>query len=72
MKKIALFSHSSSLGGAETAFVNLVNLVKSCGHKPYVFLPDRTGELVDIFNNLSVQIEFLIESQFMATLQIIY
>lgn len=58
MKKIALFSHSSSLGGAETAFVNLVNLVKSCGHEPFVFLPNRTGELVDIFNNLSVQIEF--------------
>lgn len=58
MKKIALFSHSSSLGGAETAFVNLVKLVKSCGHEPFVFLPSQTGELVYIFKALSIQIGF--------------
>ena len=58
MKKIALFSHSSSLGGAETAFVNLVNLVKSCGHEPFVFLPSQNGELVDIFKARSIQIGF--------------
>ena len=58
MKKIALFSHSSSLGGAETAFFNLVNLVKSCGHEPFVFLPSQNGELVDIFKACSIQIGF--------------
>ena len=57
-KKIALFSHSSYLGGAETAFVNLVSLVRACGHDPVVFLPSQTGELVDLFREISVDIVF--------------
>jgi len=57
-KKIALFSHSSHLGGAETAFVNLVTLVKSCGHEPIVFLPSSKGGLVDIFQERAVETAF--------------
>lgn len=57
-KKIALFSHSSSLGGAETAFLNLVELVRLCGHEPLVFLPSQKGELVEVFKRRLIEIEF--------------
>ncbi len=36
-KKIALFSHSSYTGGAETAFINLIKLVILSGHEDIVF-----------------------------------
>ena len=57
-KKIALFSHSSHLGGAESAFVNLVKLVMGCGHEAYVFLPNNAGELPKIFEALAVPVHF--------------
>ena len=56
--KIALFSHSAHLGGAEIAFINLVKLVTACGHAPVVFLPSQTGGLVDVFKGLSVELGF--------------
>jgi glycosyltransferase involved in cell wall biosynthesis len=56
--KVALFSHSSFSGGAETAFVNLVKLVARCGHSPIVFLPVRKGDLIKIFNGLGVPVEY--------------
>jgi glycosyltransferase involved in cell wall biosynthesis/2-polyprenyl-3-methyl-5-hydroxy-6-metoxy-1,4-benzoquinol methylase len=57
-KKIALFSHSSYFGGAESAFVNLVKLVIDCGHEAYVFLPSKAGELPKVFEALNVPVNF--------------
>ena len=58
-KKIALFSHSAHFGGAETALLNLVKLIKAAGHEPIVFLPKvRTGELIDPLRGLGVSIDF--------------
>ena len=58
-KKIALFSHSAHFGGAETALLNLVKLIKAAGHEPIVFLPKvRKGELIDPLRGLGVSIDF--------------
>lgn len=55
-KNIALFSHSSWSGGAETAFVNLVNLVEVCGFNPIVFLPTDKGDLFGIFKSKQINV----------------
>lgn len=57
-RKIALFSHSSYWGGAESAFVNLVKLIIDCGHEAHVFLPNKAGELPNIFEALAVPVHF--------------
>ncbi len=57
-KKIALFSHSAFLGGAETALENLVKLLMFLGHKPIVFLPQaKNPELTAVFKELGVTVE---------------
>jgi glycosyltransferase involved in cell wall biosynthesis/2-polyprenyl-3-methyl-5-hydroxy-6-metoxy-1,4-benzoquinol methylase len=57
-KKIALFGHSPYFGGAESAFVNLTELVKAVGHEPIVFLPEsKKSELGDVFKAMGVAVD---------------
>jgi glycosyltransferase involved in cell wall biosynthesis/2-polyprenyl-3-methyl-5-hydroxy-6-metoxy-1,4-benzoquinol methylase len=58
INRVALFSHSSWKGGAETAFINLVSLVTASGYEPIVYLPSSKGELVDFFKSIAVKTFF--------------
>ena len=61
-KRIALFSHSSYTGGAESAFLNLIHLVRLAGHEVVVFLPkvkkSKKTDLIRIISSLNVHIDF--------------
>ena len=60
-KKIALFSHSSYPGGAETAFINLIKLVILAGHEAIVFLPyvkKIKTDLFSIIKSMNIEVEF--------------
>lgn len=57
-KKIALFSHSAFFGGAETALVNLVKLLKFLGHELVVFIPQaKKSELKVVFKDQGLLVE---------------
>jgi glycosyltransferase involved in cell wall biosynthesis/SAM-dependent methyltransferase len=51
---ILIFSHTSDLGGAERALVDLVNiLIKE--HDVSIMLPSKEGELVDVLKTMGVK-----------------
>lgn len=52
--KILIFSHTSSLGGAERALVDFISLLIG-EHQVSVMLPSRDGELVDRLKSMGVK-----------------
>jgi glycosyltransferase involved in cell wall biosynthesis/2-polyprenyl-3-methyl-5-hydroxy-6-metoxy-1,4-benzoquinol methylase len=57
--KIALFSHSAHLGGAETALLNLAKLIKTAGHGLVVFIPkSKKPQLIGSLKASGAEIDF--------------